>query len=124
MSETAPELSRQETIARLAAEAAAGSLPDYGEQIAALQQQLAELPARLRRESAAAIAQLPDYSEQIETLRQQLASVPLLVANLAQQLTALELKYDQERETRIAGDAELRRQFAADVALLKMTGAN
>lgn len=145
MTET-PEPGRLETVARLAAEAALAALPDYGRQLADLQdqfnrqqeqlaaarrttaeqlQQLTGQPAPLPADALAPLqaqlaeqqAQLAELQAQLAEDRQRYASPERLLANFARQLTDLERKYDHEREARIAADADLREKHAADLKL-------
>lgn len=117
------------TVARLISQLPAA--PDLApltrrldEQLAGLQEQLTAFDSRLSQQPApAGASRHADLQEQIADLsrrldeQQQLASPGRLLANFAQQLTALENNYETERSARITADAQLRADLIAEYKL-------
>lgn len=74
MNDTTPEPTREETIARLAAEAAVAALPDYGAKIAALESEVRELAAAMADLDTAPRADLAELSQRLDALADAVAN--------------------------------------------------
>lgn len=120
-----PEPDDVERAARLAAEAAtAGTteqLADLGRQLEALREDHLRLQALL---SALDRPQPAPDGGQLEALREDNLRLQRLLSNFAGQLDTLQQKLDTEREQRIAADARLSENLAADLNLALLERGN